>query len=134
MKIVLKTIVIWFVMVVAAIVNGVIRDKLITPILGLNISLPLSGVMLSLAVLLIVYFSIPFFGNRVKLTFLLIGIGLVSMTLAFELLFGHYMLGKPWETILQVFNIIEGDLFIVVLCVSLLSPYLVAKFRGFIQS
>ncbi len=133
MKIVLKTIFIWLIMVLFAIINGTLREKLLAPIIGQNISLPLSGIFLSIVIILVVYFSIPFFGNNTSLIFALIGIGLVLMTLSFEFLFGHYFVGKSWETILQVFNVLKGDLFIVLLLASLLSPYYAARFRGFMK-
>ncbi len=49
------------------------------------------------------------------------------MTLIFEFLFGHYVAGKSWSSILLVFNIMNGDLFVIVLVVSLITPLLVAK-------
>ncbi|MBT8343816.1 MAG: hypothetical protein KJO45_03770 [Sulfurovum sp.] len=52
------------------------------------------------------------------------------MTLIFELVFGHYVLGRSWSSILKVFDIMKGDLFIIVLFVSLISPLLVAKIKA----
>jgi len=56
------------------------------------------------------------------------------MTLIFEILFGHYMLGKSWSSILQVFSIMKGNLFIMVLVVSLISPILVAKLKEYCEA
>jgi len=52
--------------------------------------------------------------------------------LIFEYLFGHYIVGKPWQEINQVFNIFKGDLFIIVLIVSAVSPWLTAKLKGLV--
>ena len=118
-------------MVVFAIANGIFRDKILVPNIGHSIALPLSGITLSVLVFLIAYFSVPFFGKNSGTTFLLIGLQWVLMTLFFEFIFGHYAAGKSWKILLQVFNIFKGDLFVIVLLVSLLSPYIAAKLRGF---
>jgi hypothetical protein len=52
------------------------------------------------------------------------------MTLLFEFLFGHYVASKSWQDLLQVFNVLKGDLFLVVLVVSLFAPCLAARKRG----
>ena len=62
--------------------------------------------------------------------FFCIGLQWVVMTLLFEFIFGHYVTGKSWSALFQVFNIMQGDLFILILLVTLISPYLAAKIRG----
>ena len=52
------------------------------------------------------------------------------MTLLFELIFGHYVAEKSWLDIFQVFNILKGDLFVVVLLGTFISPLIVAKIKG----
>ncbi len=123
---------IWLLMVVVAIVNGLMRDKLLTPTIGSNYSLPLSGAFLSIFVFLVAYFTIAFFGNLSESTYFVIGVFWVTLTLAFEYLFGHYVGGKSWEEINQVFDISKGDLFILVLVVSAVSPWVSAKLKGLI--
>lgn len=125
-----KASLIWLVMVAFAMANGVFREQVLTPNIGLSGALPLSGVSLSILVFLAAYFSVPFFGKNKGATFLYIGLQWLLMTLLFEFIFGHYVTGKSWYTLLQVFNPMKGDLFVVVLLVSLLSPYLTAKMRG----
>ena len=123
---------IWVIIVVFAIANGIFREKLLVPNIGQAIALPMSGITLSILVFLIAYFSIPVFGKNSGTTFIFLGLQWVLMTILFEFIFGHYVSGKSWKVLLQVFNILKGDLFVFVLLVSLLSPYFAAKLRGFL--
>ena len=129
-NLVLKASLIWLLVVVIAIANGVFREQILVPGLGMQAALPLSGISLSVLVLIVTYFSIPFFGRHPASSFLVIGLQWLLMTLAFEFLFGHYVIGKSWQDLIQVFNIARGDLFLLVLLVSLLGPYLMARLRG----
>jgi len=128
--VVIKSVGIWLIIVIAAILNGVTREKLLTSLVGSGVSLPLSGITLSGLVLVITYFTIPFLGEVKTGVYFVIGLIWVVLTLAFEYLFGHYVAGKPWHEINQVFNLLKGDLFIVVLIVSAASPWIAAKLKG----
>ncbi len=130
LAILLKATGIWLLIVIAAIINGVIREKLIVPMAGIETALPLSGITLSIIIFLISLISISFIGAMETKTFLAIGVLWVLLTLSFEFLFGHYVVGKSWKEIMQVFNMQKGDLFIVVLFVTALSPWVAAKIRG----
>ncbi len=125
----LKTSMIWIIIALFAILNGIFRESVLVSTLGPSMAISVSGLMLSLIVFIVTYLSFPLFGKHPSHTYFLIGLQWVVMTLVFELLFGHYVVGKPWSDILQVFNIMKGDLFIIVLVMSLLSPLLVAKIK-----
>lgn len=123
---------IWLMIVVMAIANGAVREKLLTPIIGSGISLPVSGLLLSMLIFMVAYVSVPFFGSSERNAYIVVGILWFSLTLAFEFLFGHFVGGKPWADILQVFNIKSGDLFTIALITALVSPWFSAKLRGLI--
>jgi hypothetical protein len=120
----------WLLLAALAVVNGIFREKLLVPVLGPGLALPLSGITLSLLIFAVAYVAVPWFGVNPVTSFLLIGVQWVLMTLLFEFLFGHYVSGKSWQDLLQVFNILKGDLFLVVLVISLFAPCLVARVRG----
>ena len=121
---------VWFLIVVAAVLNGLLREKVLVPFVGDGLALPLSGMILSVLVFLIAFIFVPFIGASVSKTSMLVGIWWVGLTLAFEFPFGHFVMGKPWHEILRVFNIQRGDIFIVVLIVTAVSPWLAARIRG----
>lgn len=59
-----------------------------------------------------------------------VGLFWVMLTLSFEYLFGHFVAGKSWQEINQVFDLSRGDLFVVVLVVTAVSPVVCARLRG----
>ena len=129
-RIVLKASVVWFVIALLAIANGIFRETVLVSLLGQNIALPVSGILLSFIVFIITYLFFPFFGKNKTMTYFLVGLQWVVMTLLFEFLFGHYVVGRSWSDILKVFHIMKGNLFIIVLIFSLFSPILVAKIKS----
>ena len=127
-----KAALIWLLIVIMAIVNAAIREKLLGPIISPRIALSVSGVLLSVFVFLIAFLSIPFFSSTEGKSYIFIGVAWFVLTLLFEFLFGHFVVGKPWHEILQVFNVRKGDLFVVALLVTLIAPWLSAKLGGLI--
>ena len=125
----LKASMIWFIMAIFAVINGMIRENIFVPYLGEANALPISGISLSIIIFTITYLSFDLFGKNGYLTNLYIGIQWVAMTLIFEFVFGHYAMGKSWLELLQVFNLLEGNLFIVALLVTFFSPIVVALIK-----
>ena len=125
----LKAILIWFVTAIFAVMNGIVRENIFIPYLGESAALPVSGITLSIIIFAITYLSFDLFGKNGYLSYLYIGMQWVVMTLVFEFIFGHYVIGKSWSELLQVFNILGGNLFILALLVSLFSPILVSFIR-----
>lgn len=130
MRLILKASGVWLIIMIAALSNGLVRDTLLVPLLGQQLALPVSGISLSVLVFLVTCLCVPYFDRNTASTFLYIGIQWVLMTLVFEFGFGHYVLGKSWHVLLQVFNVSRGDLFVLVLLTSLVSPYAAATVRG----
>ena len=121
---------VWLVMVAAAIGNGLLRETLLVPWLGGGISLPLSGILLALLIFAIAYMCLPIFGRQSQREYLGIGFFWCGLTVLFEFGFGHYIVGKSWQEIWQGFNPARGNLFCLVLVVTLFSPWLAARLRN----
>ncbi|MFT4937166.1 MAG: putative tellurium resistance membrane protein TerC [Paraglaciecola sp.] len=119
------------IIVVAAVLNGTLREKVIVPVIGTSMALTLSGVLLAILVFMLSLIFMPFIGAKEAEVYIGIGFFWVGLTLSFELIFGHFVVGKSGQEIRQVFNLKKGDLFIVVLCVTAISPWLAAKVRFF---
>ena len=130
--VILKAIGIWCILVVCAILNGLLRENILNPFLGQQIALPVSGLILSLLILAVTWLFIPFFETRPAMDYWLIGALWLGITLAFEFMFGHSVMGKSWQDIFQVFNIFKGNLFLLTLLASLVAPRLMARLRGFL--
>ncbi len=132
-SVLIKAFGIWLGIVVLAIVNAGIREKLLAPAIGSSAALPASGLLLSVIILAVAYLTMPLIGSAEGRTYVLIGIFWLVLTLSFEFLFGHYGAGKPWGEILQVFDVRKGDLFIVALLATLVAPWIMARLRGLIE-
>ncbi len=130
LQLILKAGLIWLGMMFLAIANGLLREHVLTHLFGANLALPLSGLTLSLLIFAATYLAFPLLGKQSSGVYFLIGLQWVTMTLAFEFLFGHYVIGKPLGEILQVFNLVRGDLFLVALLASLFAPWLIARIKG----
>jgi hypothetical protein len=58
-----------------------------------------------------------------------LGVGWTIATIAFEFLFGHYVMGLAWESLWADYNIFQGSLWPLVLLVTWLGPLLARKIR-----
>jgi len=130
--VIFKAMAVWMVTVVVAIANAGLREKVVTPFIGSTAALPLSGVTLSLFIFLLSLVFVPWFGKLEAGGYFKIGLLWVVLTLCFEFVLGHFVLGKTWSEVMQVFNVTRGDLFSLVLLSSLLSPWLAARLRGLV--
>ena len=56
---------------------------------------------------------------------LLIGGFWVILTVLFEFVFGHYVIGNPWQKLLADYNILKGRVWSLFLLAELISPLLI---------
>jgi hypothetical protein len=54
---------------------------------------------------------------------IIIGFIWLGLTLAFELLFGHYFAGHPWARLLHDYNLLAGRVWIVIPLWIAIAPY-----------
>ncbi|TDB02999.1 hypothetical protein [Halomonas marinisediminis] len=129
--IVVRSLIIWFVILMLAIANGVLRESLLVPLLGVPASLVLSGILLSLLILCVAYLSLPWLKLHRPLPLWLIGVGWLALTLAFEFAFGFWQ-GKSWPELLEAYTFKGGNIWVVVIAVTVLAPRLAARLRGWV--
>jgi hypothetical protein len=128
----LKACGVWVFLVLLAILNGTVREKVLVPLLGTQWALPLSGISLSVLILVTTLLLLPFLGVLSSSQYWLVGGMWLLLTVLFEFLFGHYVMGDPWTKLLEAYNILKGNLWVLVLLVTAAAPYLAARLRGFI--
>ncbi|MFB0521813.1 MAG: hypothetical protein ACETWD_10365 [Desulfatiglandales bacterium] len=58
-----------------------------------------------------------------------IGIIWLGLTIAFEFLFGHYVMKHPWSRLFHDYNILEGRLWLLVLVWITIAPYVIYRLR-----
>ena len=127
-----KAVGVWLIIVIVAILNGILRDKVLFPLWGIHIALPLSGLLLCGWVLVITLLLISFIGKTTGAGYIAIGALWFTLTLSFEFLFGYLVIGKSLSEIIQVFNLFEGNFFLLSLVTSALAPWFSAKLKGYI--
>jgi hypothetical protein len=125
-----RSLVVWFVMLVLASVNGAIREALLIPSMGDVAGRAVSTLMLSGLVFLLTYLTIRWIHPRSARDTLNIGILWVALTLAFEFLGGHYLFGNAWSRLLEDYNVFRGRIWILVLITTALAPFACARLRG----
>lgn len=126
----IRSVLIWFVLLLVAILNGGLREALMLPRLGRGLAQALSTVMLSGLILVIGWIATPWIAPRTLQNAWGIGVTWVTLTLAFEFLAGHFMFGKTWEALLRDYNVLAGRIWAMVLIVTLMTSVVAFTKRG----
>ncbi|WP_372894355.1 hypothetical protein [Stieleria sp.] len=117
-------------MIVAEIAHGITRALTLVPLVGQFRSNQL-GVFTGSAILLaIATLSIRWIGPTHRRDLLQAGVMWLVLTLAFELLFGRFVVGLSWQQLSADYNLLQGGLMPIGLAVLFVAPWLAAWFRG----
>ena len=126
----LKALFLWIGILVLAILNGDLREKALIPAMGTFGALIASGIVLSVCIGLVAFFAAPWYSPLPSSQYWLIGLFWLILTLLFEFSFGRFVQHKDWTELLQAYTFKGGNIWPVVLAVTLLSPWLAARLRG----
>ena len=118
----LKPILAWLVILGLAIANGILREEVLIPALGKPGGLILSGLVLCVLVALVAYGLVRLGPGLTVGEGARIGILWLGLTLAFEFAFGRFVQHKSWAELLDAYAFKEGNVWPVVLAVTLLAP------------
>ncbi|MGM0615874.1 MAG: hypothetical protein ACQES7_09940 [Pseudomonadota bacterium] len=129
LPVVLKACLIWIGILVLAIANGVVREAILLPWLGEVAAYRVSGLLLSALILGMAYLALPWLPELSPQQYGWLGLGWLALTLVFEFSFGLAQ-GKSWPEMLAAYTFQQGNLWPVVLAVTLSAPYLAARMRG----
>lgn len=119
-----KSLSMWFVLLVAMMGNGIFRVLVLQPRLGEDVARQVAcltgmAIILALSVPFVRWLESPSSRQLLK-----IGLLWLVLTVAFEFLFGHYVAGLRWQTLLAEYNLLRGRLWSLVLLTTLLAPWL----------
>ena len=121
---ILKSFVVWLCFIPAAILNGGLREYVLVPAIGRKWALPASGIILSVCIFLITWLLLPRLVKvRTSGSAWLIGICWLVLTVAFEFASGLAG-GNTVVELLSAYNPLTGNLWLLVLATTLLSPVL----------
>jgi hypothetical protein len=127
---VLKSLVVWFALLVMAVANGALREGVLLKILPRNPAYIGSGVLLIAAILLVAVLTIRWLGVLELTGYFLVGGLWLVLTVAFEFGFGMLVRGRSLASLLDAYRFKDGDIWPVVLVVILLAPAVSAMARG----
>lgn len=127
---VVRALLVWLVLLVAAIANGAFRVFVLIPRSGERTGHVVSTLMLCVEIMLLSWLTIRWIAPPTPARAVLIGASWVVLTLLFEFGFGHYVAHKPWSELLADYDVLHGRIWILVLIATAVSPWLTGRARG----
>jgi hypothetical protein len=124
---ILKYIIAWLAMPIIGIVNGAVREFTYKKALG---ELRAHQVSVASGIILFgLYVWILSLRWKIGSAAQAVAIGLIwlVLTIAFEFVFGHYVMHNPWSRLLHDYNILEGRVWVLVLLWITVAPYVFYK-------
>lgn len=118
---------IWVMIIPLAILNGGLREYVLVNLGAL--AHPLSGIILSVCIFIVAWFSVPKIKNCVKRDYIIFGVMWFILTNLFDLT-AYIKSGEGFVGLLQSYNILTGNTWILVVLTALLSPMVVMKIRN----
>jgi len=123
----LKSFGIWLILAVSAIVVATFRVGVLLPQFGEQTAHQLGTILYLIVQFIIIYLFIR--KIRIKDVKTLLGIGFfwVVITVIFEFVFGHYVMGHPWQKLFADYNLFNSRLWVLVLINNIVSPLIGGK-------
>lgn len=122
MKKYLQAILIWILIIPIAILNGGLREYVLVK-LG-NLALPLSGIILSFCIFVVAYLLVPKIKNCTKKDYIIFGVMWFILTNLFDLI-AYINAGVGFAGLVQSYNILTGNTWLLVVLTALFSPVIV---------
>ena len=129
MKIVLIYAVGWVGMVILAILNAAIREKIYGPLIHELLAHQLSTFLLLVLFGMYVWFLTGICRIESARQSFVIGAMWLIMTIVFEFLFGHYVMDHSWKRLFHDYDLLEGRVWSLVLIWTAILPYVFYKLR-----
>ena len=126
MKKYIMAILIWIMIIPIAILNGGFREYILVK-LGI-LARPLSGIILSVCIFAVAYFLVPKIKNCVKRDYIIFGVIWFILTNLFDLV-AYIKEGGGFADLLQSYNILTGNTWLLVVLTALFAPSLVIRIR-----
>lgn len=125
----LRYILFWFVLMLVAVGNGILREATYGKSVGELTAHQISTVSGMAFTGVVVYFVSRAWPLRSSTQAWLIGISWLVLTVSFEFIFGHYVTGHTWERLLLDYNLLAGRVWLAFLIWVFTMPYVFYKFN-----
>ena len=110
--------------------NGTIRNGVYGPVIGDELLAHQLSTITGIIMFLIVMYAF-FKWTRAEYTekdLILIGGLWLGLTIVFEFIFGHFVMGQPWSNLFADYNILEGRVWGFMLLTVVVGPYCVGRY------
>ena len=118
----LRALVIWFGLLVAAFANGVLRSVWLAPAFGDAGAHVAGAIILSVVVATVAWHAIEWLHPHTANEALIIGDEWVLLSIGFQVLAGYVLVGTQWHRWLMEFNVTQGQQWELVLITMLVAP------------
>lgn len=123
----LRAATIWLCILVLAVVNGAFREAVLFPQFGNPAAQLISGMLLIGCIAIVSYVLVPRLHAQSRGQLARIGVLWLALTLVFEFGFGLLVQGKPWSELLAAYTFQGGNIWPIVLVVTLVAPLVVGQ-------
>ena len=118
----------WCGFVLMAVINGALRESVITPRLGGVRGGQLSAILLAVIILLITFGGIRWIAPKDSSDAWRVGFGWLLLVLLFEFGLGRAQ-GMSWSSMLEEYKFWTGKLWVLVLLSAMTAPFLTGRLR-----
>ena len=127
MSLAIRGVVVWFLLLLAAVFNGAVRQAWLVSALGEQAGHLVSTVMLSVLIFAVGWLMSGWLDMASASEAWLLGAIWLVLTIAFEFLGGHFLFGAAWSKLLADYNLTHGRIWILVLIVTAMTPTIVFR-------
>ena len=120
---------VWFVLLCAAVANGLWRELVLLPMLGPSVAHIGSALMLSALIFGMGWALLEWVDVISEREAWIVGCIWLLLTLAFEFVGGHFLFGAPWEKLLEDYNVSHGRIWVLVLITTAFTPLCVKRWK-----
>lgn len=124
---------VWVALCLLAIANGTVRQYLLVPSVGAYGGHLISSASLSLLILLVAWWTVPWIGPATLRDAWAIGVLWLATTVVFEFVAGHFLFHHPWSKLLADYDVRQGRVWVVVLVATAVAPRWAAGIRGMVR-
>lgn len=124
----LRALLVWFGLLVTAIALAVFREGILTPRVGPDGSHLLGTALAVAAMATVIGVSVPWIVPGLEARSLwTLGVSWTLLTVAFEFVFGHFVMGHPWSRLFHDYNLLAGRVWLLVLLTILFAPVVLGR-------
>ena len=119
----------WLGFLAVAIGCAILREKFLVPGFGPLAGRALGTLLVGAIIFGLIYAYVGKLKGATRGSLFNLGLFWTMATIAFEFLFGRYVMGHSWDSLWADYNVLQGRLWPLVLIVTLFGPLLAQKIR-----